>query len=419
MKNGVETLGPGLDIRGDGGYVIVPPSLHASGKRYTWELSHLPDETALAPMPPWLLALCQDHTPRASVSAGDPIPQGHRNNTLFQFGCSLRARGCTEAVILAAIREMNATQCQPPLDDAEVTTIAASCATYPAGQICDDAHQRRNGSALTADGAQRQATSGAARQLRVTPLAAVTPERVQWLWKPYLPLGRPVALEGDPGVGKSSLIAKIVAHLTSGQAFPNVIHGQAPQRLSACNVCLLTAEDDPGDTILPRIAVNGGDPARVYLIEGWHQPDGAQGPVTMQDLDLLTQALEQHTPRLLVFDPVQSFFGRRVDMNSASDTRPVLDAVVALCKHHTCTPLFVRHIGKARREKALYAGLGSIDITAAMRSVVFLGQDPDQDSRRILAQSKANNAKLGPSLAYRIVSVDQDLLTPHGGPGHG
>ncbi len=261
---------------------------------------------------------------------------------------------------------------------------------------------------------QAPTIAGATRQLHVTSLATVMPERVHWLWRPYLPLGRPVALEGDPGVGKSSLVANIVAHLTSSTPFPNVIHGQVPQPFAACNVCLLTAEDDPGDTILPRIAVNGGDPTRVFLIDGWHQPDGAQGVVTMQDLDLLQQALEQYTPRLLVFDPVQSFFGRKVDMNSASDTRRVLDAVFALCKRQDCTPSFVRHIGKARREKALYAGLGSIDITATMRSVLFLGQDPDNDQRRILAQSKANNARLGPSLAYKIVSVEHDLLSPTG-----
>jgi hypothetical protein len=257
-------------------------------------------------------------------------------------------------------------------------------------------------------------TSGATRQLRVTRLSTVWPERVRHLWKPYLPLGRPVAVEGDPGIGKSSLVAKIIAHLTSGQAFPNVLHGQVSQPFPACNVCILTAEDDAGDTILPRVAVNGGDSSRVYLIDGWHQPDGAQGPVTMQDLDLLKEAFEQFAPRLLVFDPVQSFFGRRVDMNSASDTRPVLDDVIALCKSHDCTPLFVRHIGKARRDKALYAGLGSIDITAAMRSVLFLGQDPDNETRRVVAQSKANNAKLGPSLAYRIVSVEHDVITPTG-----
>jgi hypothetical protein len=332
--------------------------------------------------------------------------------------------GLTEAAIRAALTVENQ-RCTPPLDDVELDKIVAGKTTaYPAHPyMITSANQGRvqgaaaNGTAPATGGngaASGGIVWGTPRQLRVTKLSEVQPERVHWLWQPHLPLGRPVALEGDPGVGKSSLIAKIAAHLTSGQTFPNVLKGHAPQPFLACNVCLLTAEDDPGDTILPRIAVNGGDPARVFLIDGWHQPDGAQGPVTMQDLDLLQQALEQHKPKLLVFDPVQSFFGRKVDMNSASDTRPVLDAVIALCKRYACTPLFVRHIGKVRRDKALHAGLGSIDITAAMRSVLFLGEDPDNDQRRILAQSKSNNARLGPSLAYLVVSVDYDLLTPTG-----
>ena len=104
-------------------------------------------------------------------------------------------------------------------------------------------------------------------------------------------------------------MAKIIAHLTSGEPFPTVLEDEVPQPVPACTGCLLTGEDAPGDTLLPRIAANGGDPARVYLLEGWVRPDGAQGIVTMQDLDLLTAALEQYQPHLMVFDPMQSFFG--------------------------------------------------------------------------------------------------------------
>jgi predicted P-loop ATPase len=145
VKNGVESLGAGLDIRGDGGYIIAPPSLHATGRRYVWEVIHDPEDMPLAPLPAWLLALCQESTRRATPSAGEPIPRGQRNDTLFRLGCSFRARGCTEAVILAALREMNATQCHPPLDDAEVEHIAASCAKYEAGPSRDDLHRHRNG----------------------------------------------------------------------------------------------------------------------------------------------------------------------------------------------------------------------------------------------------------------------------------
>jgi hypothetical protein len=75
----------------------------------------------------------------------------------------------------------------------------------------------------------------------------------------------------------------------------------------------------------------------------------------------------------------------------------------------------VRHIGKTQRAKALYAGLGSIDITVNMRSVLFLGQDPDTKARRILAHSKSNHASLGPSLAYLIRTVERELFTADGG----
>jgi hypothetical protein len=86
-----------------------------------------------------------------------------------------------------------------------------------------------------------------------------------------------------------------------------------------------------------------------------------------------------------------------------------------LCKEYDCTPLYVRHIGKTQRAKALHAGLGSIDITGNMRSVLFLGQDPDNKDRRIIAHSKSNNARLGPSMAYLVRTVEIEIFTADGG----
>lgn len=136
VKNSVRHLGPGLDMRGDGGYVIAPPSLHASGKRYVWEVSHDPEDTAVAPFPDWLQALCQEGTPAQNgehLDVGAPIVDGARNDTLFKTGCSMRGRGFAGEVILAALRAMNQTQCVPPLPDEDVQTIAASCTKYEAG----------------------------------------------------------------------------------------------------------------------------------------------------------------------------------------------------------------------------------------------------------------------------------------------
>jgi hypothetical protein len=133
IANSTESLGAGLDVRGDGGYVIVPPSLHESGRRYAWEINHHPDDTPFALMPAWLVALCREPRRHAPVSADEPIPQGRRNHTLFRIGCSLRAHGVSAAAILGALQAINAAQCQPPLADADLVRLAASCARYAPG----------------------------------------------------------------------------------------------------------------------------------------------------------------------------------------------------------------------------------------------------------------------------------------------
>ena len=131
---------PDLDVRGDGGYVILPKSVMADGRRYEWEGSSDPDEGAkVAEAPPWLLAMvAHDQTtergPRAAPGAQVvAIGEGGRNDFLFRLGCSLRAKGLGESAIVAALRAENTERCDPPLPDAEVIATAKSAASKPPG----------------------------------------------------------------------------------------------------------------------------------------------------------------------------------------------------------------------------------------------------------------------------------------------
>lgn len=127
------SLGPGLDVRGDGGYIVAQPSLHASGKEYSWELSSVPEETELADMPRWLqdkLAEKKSPRKRTATSARGPIPRGERNVTLTTIGGKMRARGKEREEILAALIEINRKRCAPPLSAREVKSIAKSVARY-------------------------------------------------------------------------------------------------------------------------------------------------------------------------------------------------------------------------------------------------------------------------------------------------
>lgn len=127
-------LGPGLDVRGDGGYVVAPPSLHASGRRYQWESSGDPDDVAVAPMPEgWLARLTAPQRGRALGVAAEVFGEGQRNVGLFSLARSLRARGLDEEELEAALQVANTRRCVPPLDTREVESIARSACSVPAG----------------------------------------------------------------------------------------------------------------------------------------------------------------------------------------------------------------------------------------------------------------------------------------------
>jgi putative DNA primase/helicase len=130
-------LALGIDVRGDGGYIVAPPSNHASGREYTWELSSRPDEMTPAAAPDWLITATRaDIAPHGRKDDGaeetGPISEGQRNATLTSLAGTMRARGMTKKAITAALVAENVSRCSPPLPEREVQTIAASVSRYPA-----------------------------------------------------------------------------------------------------------------------------------------------------------------------------------------------------------------------------------------------------------------------------------------------
>jgi hypothetical protein len=136
VRNSAGKLGPGLDIRGENGYVVAPPSLHESGRRYRWETIPLPP---LAPVPDWLGHL---DDPSDSVADISPkfgrlpaeIPEGSRNTSLTSIAGSLRYQGLPREEIERALGELNTKRCKPPLPHDEVASIAASVSRYKPGE---------------------------------------------------------------------------------------------------------------------------------------------------------------------------------------------------------------------------------------------------------------------------------------------
>lgn len=132
VRNSASKIAPKVDVRGNGGYVVMPPSPHPSGAAYAWVKGRSPDDVALAPAPAWLLALAMDSPKRAATPAGavEAIPEGGRNHTLTSLSGSMRRRGMGRDAILAALRVENQAKCVPPLGDSELEQIADSVARY-------------------------------------------------------------------------------------------------------------------------------------------------------------------------------------------------------------------------------------------------------------------------------------------------
>ncbi len=132
LGNSVGKLGAGLDVRASGGYVIVPPSIHQTGRVYEW----LEAEQPTADAPNWLLnSLTKDGRKERSL----PAPQvsilfeGQRNDGLFRHGCALRRKGRTREQIVVELRAANHRRCKPPLPSEDIEKIAASAARYKPG----------------------------------------------------------------------------------------------------------------------------------------------------------------------------------------------------------------------------------------------------------------------------------------------
>ena len=217
----------------------------------------------------------------------------------------------------------------------------------------------------------------------------VKSREIKWLWYPYIPLGKITIVQGDPGDGKTTFVLSLLSIISNGENLPccdKKIFG---------NSIYQNTEDDNEDTIKPRLEKHGADCSKVCYI------DKKTGSVSLDDGELEKAVIEANA-KVLVLDPIQSFIGENIDMNRANAVRPRMNKLKELAEKTGCAVILVGHLNKNSGGKVNYRGLGSIDFSAAARSVLVVGKTSNDPSLRVVAQQKNNLAPLGDSLAFTL-----------------
>ena len=264
VPSSASKLGPNLDVRGDGGYVIAPPSALPDGRFYAWEGSSDPtDGMRAAAAPDWLLALVARPKGQSgpvdglSPRGGNRIPTGRRNAELFKLGRSLRSREyLSDTGILAALRDVNQVRCDPPLAEEELQQLAASVCTKPPGpstprRASGDFSELFPGAppvqwpdpfARVEDGwGAAPEPSPPSPRLVDVPLAGIADAELDppnFIIRPLLPREHTTLLGSHGGVGKSVLALTLAAHVAAGRRWGGLDVAQG-------KVLFLSFEDPP------------------------------------------------------------------------------------------------------------------------------------------------------------------------------
>lgn len=229
------------------------------------------------------------------------------------------------------------------------------------------------------------------------------PREVSWLWHGRIAAGRVTLLVGMPGTGKSFVTCDMAARVSTGTPWPDGL--PCPRG----SVILMSAEDDPHDTIRPRLDAHHADVERIHLLSALqHQPkesaESLESAITLADVSAIEEAiLSVPDCRLIVADPIGSFLPGKVDSHRENEVRSVLTPIAKLAERYGVAVVLVAHRRKTSGGYADDAALGSRAFTGLARAVWHVARDPEGKHRRLFLPGKNNLAGDQQGLAYSII----------------
>ena len=234
-------------------------------------------------------------------------------------------------------------------------------------------------------------------QLQVLNASDVAPKPISWLWRNRIPAGKFSILAGDPGLGKSYLTLDLAARITHGGKWPD------GDDVEQGNVLIISVEDGLADTIRPRLDNLGADVRRIRLSSGMVRSDEDRKSLSLVDhlLELETE-ITSNGIKLCILDPILAFMGSK-DTHRSSDVRAVLAPLAEMADTTGCAILAIIHLNKKSGEfNSIYRLTGSLDFSAAARSIMFVAKHPEDENRRVFVVGKANLSTVPDGLDYSM-----------------
>lgn len=240
-------------------------------------------------------------------------------------------------------------------------------------------------------------------------LATVTPKKVEWLWKTWLPLGKLSMFEGESDVGKSTITLSWASVISTGSKWPQTVtaDGQTMEsQADPADVVLVGIEDSNADTVVPRLIAAGADLRRVHSLNRPVDDSGNPKPFTIPyDIDWLRQAIVSVKAKLVIIDPITACLPEDTKHNVDSSIRRILGYLSDLAEETNSAIVIIRHFNKSAGMSAKNRGGGSVAYTALCRSVLQateLINPTDDGATHAISLAVGNLSKKLKSLTYKL-----------------